>query len=71
MNTKKLVVGILAAGFYIDTCLAVTAFVHLPPPKLPWYCLPPPAPVIEERNPYENDCWGVEDDYCWYWEYDI
>lgn len=59
----------LAAGAYIDVMLAVIAFIQLPPPKLPWFFYPTPAPIIIERNPYENDCWT--DEQCGYWEYDI
>lgn len=67
----KTVVGLLAAGFYIDVLLAVNALCPMPPPKLPWFYYPVQPTHWEERNPYENDCWGHEDDYCWYEEYDI
>jgi hypothetical protein len=71
MNKKTLLVVLLMVGIYIDICLATTAFIHSPAPKLPWFYYPAQPAIFQERNIFENDCWGVEDDCCWWYSYDI
>lgn len=57
---------------FIDAVLFVLAFAQIPPQRLPWFYYPV-LPVEEdpERQPdYTNDCWGVEANYCWWYQYE-
>ena len=65
--SRQAIIGILCAGFYFDCGLATNS-IPIPPKPNPSYFYPV-LPVIIEPNPYENDCYGVEDDYCWGWSY--
>ena len=67
MDKRKLVVGFLAGMLYLDTCLGVTAMIHLPPPKLPSYFYPiQPSYFHHAPNPYEHDCFRYKE--CWWGE---
>jgi len=71
MDKRKLVIGLLVVGFYIDTCLAIITMIHLPPSQLPSFNYPiQPSYFQHERNPYEKDCWGVENNYCWWYSHE-
>jgi len=59
------VVGLLTVGFYIDACLGATALIHMPTKQVPT-----PTIIFDERNPYETDCYGIEDSWCWWYPYD-
>jgi hypothetical protein len=72
MNYKTTVIA-LCIGIYVDVCFFAVAYIHLPSKPLPDFFYPiQSAPVIYQApSPYENDCWGIEDDYCWWDTYDI
>lgn len=71
--SKRAVVAALTSMFYIDICLATTTpYLHIPPNPLPNFFYPiQSAPDIYIPSPYQNDCWGIEADYCWWEPYDV
>jgi len=62
-------VRVLLSALYLETCLAVFS-LPIESKPLPAYFYPI-EPAIIVPSIYEHDCWGVEDNYCQYWEYDI
>ena len=63
---------VLLIGIYVDVCAFTVAYIYIPSKPLPDFFYPiQPIPVIYTPSLYENDCWGIEDDYCWWDPYDV
>jgi hypothetical protein len=63
------VLNILISFFYVGVCFSTT-YIYMVPKPLPNYFYPN-LYEIKVPNPYEKDCYGIENNYCWYWGHDI
>jgi hypothetical protein len=51
--------------WYCNVCLLVITRIDIPDGPLPSYCYPIFPPTIVHPSPFEDDCWGIENDDCW------
>jgi len=56
---------------FLIVCQFTISFISFPVKPLPSYYYPVQPTTTSLPSRYENDCWGVEDNFCWWGAYEI